>query len=443
MKSKKSIFSLILMASSLGFTLNLAKAEEVPGNLTLEQAVSEAGQSSPEIQKAQSMYEEKSWKKVEGYSGFLPHVTASGNYLLDKNYVLFNVSGFPGAIPQIVPTTLYTFSAEVPLFDGFASTNTYRSGSAFERSAKSDLDWTKFSVNREITLQFYKALGAKLLRDVAEQNIKVLDDHLKDTHLFKRAGVSTNYDVLRVEVQVSEAKSELMNAIDIMEISRNQLGEILGNETEKRELVGSLPILGVDLIKNITADKVFERSDLQALSEKSEGFAFQEAAASRYLVPRISAFGQYQYYNNLNDRFDDRDAFRDAYEVGIMFTWNLFDGMTSIAKSKESVQQRYQTEKNLQIARVKAKQDYELWKRKFIYYCSIYKSRLSDVEKSKEAVRLAREGRRVGARTNTDLLDAETELYRSQAGAVNAQVGAVEALIRLELTLGQKIYDFN
>lgn len=434
-----SQFSFSLLVA---FSFRTALAQSA-GSITLDQAVSEADQGSPEVQKAHAAYEETSWKRVESYSGFLPQVKASGSYLLDKNYVVFNVPGFANAIPQIMPTTVYTLEAEIPLFDGFASTNRYRSARSFESAAKNQYDWAKFMVDRQVTLQFYRALGAKVLQQVADQNIKTLEDHLKEVNLFKKAGVSTNYDVLRVEVQVSEAKSELLNAEDNVDISRNKLGELLGHEMENREPVGELPVLSPDLIKGITDQTVYQRSDLQALSEQREGYDYQESAASRYFVPRISAFGQYQYYNNLNDRFDDQDAFRDAYQVGLMFTWNLFDGMTSIARSKESVQQKYQVDKNLQIARIKAKQDFEVWKRKFVYYCSIYKARMNDVEKSKESVRLAREGRRVGARTNTDLLDAESELYRSQAGAVNAQIGAVEALINLELTTGQKIYDFK
>jgi outer membrane protein TolC len=81
--------------------------------------------------------------------------------------------------------------------------------------------------------------------------------------------------------------------------------------------------------------------------------------------------------------------------------------------------------------------------RKFTYFCSVFKSRQSDVQKSEESVRLAREGRKVGARTNTDLLDAEADLYRSQAGAVTAQLGAIEALINLELSTGQALYHFQ
>ena len=65
------------------------------------------------------------------------------------------------------------------------------------------------------------------------------------------------------------------------------------------------------------------------------------------------------------------------------------------------------------------------------------------MQKATESLRLVKEGRRVGARTNTEFLDTETELFRAQAGQVNSQIGAVEALINLELATGQKLYNFN
>ena len=91
---------------------------------------------------------------------------------------------------------------------------------------------------------------------------------------------------------------------------------------------------------------------------------------------------------------------------------------------------------------LKAANDVEFWKKKLMYFISVYQSRQSDIQKAGESVRLAKEGRKVGVRTNTDLLDAELELFRAQASSVNAQIGAVEALINLELATGQKIYTF-
>lgn len=435
---------LLSVSLSLSFVAFLSLQARADG-LRLPEALQEALDNSPKVQRSESQYRETSWKKTESYSGFLPTLTADASYLFDKKYALVdvNLGGNPLSIPQIIPTTNLALTARWSLFDGFSSTNRYRSSSAFEKSAKDDFDWTRFQVEREVTVLFYKALAAKELKAVAEQNVRALEDHLKDVRLFKKVGSSTNYDVLRVEVQMSEAQSELMNATDNVEVARARLSEALGQDADVKEVDGALPRLKAGLVSNVTELKMSERKDLESLREKAEGFRHQEDSAERYWVPRIALVGQYQYYNNRNDRFDDYDNFRDAYNYGIALSWNLFDGMTSIAKSKQSIEQKYQAEKTLRQAELKAKRDFDFWKRKYIYYCSVYEARLNDIVKAEESVRLSREGQKVGARTNTDVLDAEAELYRAKAGAVNAQVGAIEAVVNLELSTGEKLVQFN
>lgn len=410
--------------------------------LPLAQAVNEALENSPRIQRTESERDQAHWRKMETASGFLPQVTVSGNRLFEKKYALTDISfgGAPTSVPQIVPTTLLSLNGVMPVFDGFANINRYRAGSAAETAANLDLDWARFQLEREVELLYFKALGAKMLEEVAQQNIRTLDDHLKDSRLFRKAGVSTNYDVLRVEVQVSEARSELLNAMDNSVIAKNSLGEALGKPTEERALEGKLPVLSPELVKNLREPGGPARPDIQALESRVRSADLQSTAAGLHWVPRVSLFGQYQYYNNRDDRWTT--GFRDAYQVGLQLNWNLFDGLASLSRSKQSAETLVQNEKNLAIAQLKSHQDFDLWKRKFLYYCSVYEARMEDIEKTNESVRLAREGRKVGARTNTDLLDAEGELHRAQAGAVNAQLGAIEALIRLELASGKTIHRF-
>jgi outer membrane protein TolC len=410
--------------------------------LDLPQAINEALQDSPRIQRNESERDQAHWKKIENASGFLPSVSVNAQRLLEKKYALTDITlgGANLSIPQIIPTTTVTLLGQIPIFDGFANVNRYRSASALEDAANQDLDWARFQLEREVTLLYYKALGAKVLEGVAQQNIHTLDDHLKDSRLFRKAGVSTNYDVLRVEVQVSEAKYELLNAVDNSAIAKNALGESLGKPTEDREIKGILPVLSADLVKNISTPAQEERSDILALESRTRGSELASSASAVHLVPKVSLFGQYQYYNNRNDEWTHN--FRDAYQVGIQLNWNIFDGMASIARSKQSVETLVQNEKSLTLAQLHAHQDFDLWKRKFLYFCSVYQSRVDDIQKTTESVRLAREGLKAGARTNTDLLDAETELHRAQAGVVNAQLGAIEALLRLELASGKKIHRF-
>ncbi len=413
--------------------------------LTVQQAIDESEMHSPRIQKAKSAQEELAWKKTEAMSTFLPSLQASASYLFDKKYVFtdINLGGSPASVPGVVPTTNFAVTASYPLFEGMAGVRRYSSASSFFSAAQKEYAWAEFQLSREVILQFYKTLASKDLLQVAEQNLKTLQDHLRDVNLFKKAGMSTNYDVLRVEVQVSEAESEVLNASDNLAVARTKLAEVMGLEKDERTLMGAWPAFNAKNTEGLHKESLSSRSDLQALELRTEGAVDLSKAAGSYWVPRLSVFGQYQYYNNRNDKYDDWDQFRNAYQVGLNMTWNLFDGMTSIARDHQAFEQSIQSEKTLVQARLKAQQDLEFWKRKYLYYGTVFKARQNDVVKAEESVRLARQGKKVGTRTDTDLLDAEAELFKARALMVNAQMGSLESLVNLELTTGRKYLNFN
>jgi outer membrane protein TolC len=411
--------------------------------LSLQQALDMAGKNSPEVQRAEAAQEEAHWRKVESYSTYMPTINAQADHLLDKKYVFLDLNflGNPVSFPNIMPTTTYSLEAEWSLFDGFAGTDRVRAARSLESAATEESQWAAFKVLREVTLQYYRALAAKTLQTVSENNLATLKDHLKDVNALRHSGLSTNYDVLRVEVQVDEAESELLNAQDNTQLSKSKLAETLGSDSAV-DTQGQLPELKADLTAKLQPQPA-ARPDLQALAQRVQGLDYMERADSRHWVPQLLVYGDYLYYNNRNDQYDDWDNFRNAYSLGVRLRWNLFDGFKDTARDHQALAQKVQSEKTLRAQQLKAKQDVEVWTRKFKYFSSVYKTRQSDIGKAKEAVRLAREGRKAGARTNTDLLDAEADLYRAQAGAINAQLGAIEALINVELATGQPLYNFN
>jgi outer membrane protein TolC len=438
---RPKIFHLLLI--SFLCPVGLLHAESA-SSITLQNAVDEALKNSPQVQKAESSYKESSWRRTSSFSTYLPTIQFEANYLTQHKYAFLDINlGQPVSVPQVIPTSILALNAKWGLFDGFAATNRYRSTREFESAEENNYHWVQFQTSRNVALLFYKALGAKILKQVAEQNVKTLQDHLNDVVQFRKAGASTKFDVLRVEVQVSEVHSELLNAQDNLVLSQNRLTEALGRESDDRLPQGELPVLSAELAKKATLDSASKRADLVALESRTKGLDDLERASGRFWSPRVSLFGQYQQYNNRNDDFKDWSNYREAYNVGVNLTWDLFDGFRGYSESRVTAEQHYQAERQLKMAQLHSKQDFELWRRKFIYFCSVYQARLSDVEKSEESVRLAKEGRRVGARTNTDLLDAESELFRARAGLVNAQIGSIEALINLELTTGQKLYDYK
>jgi outer membrane protein TolC len=81
----------------------------------------------------------------------------------------------------------------------------------------------------------------------------------------------------------------------------------------------------------------------------------------------------------------------------------------------------------------------EFWKRRYLNSSVLYSAKLRSVEASKESVRIYQNGLKAGTRTNSDLLDAELDLDRSEAGVVKAQLDAIEALLNLELAIGRRL----
>ena len=284
-------------------------------NLTLDQAIRESLSGSLKLQKIESVKEQMGWKKFESYSAHLPRFNFSTQYLLDYRYMQ------TGTVPMTVPTTSMSLNALWPLFDGFASSSRTQAASSMEQASELQWSWGKFQLERETILNFYRALAAEGLSIVAEQKIKTLEDHLQDVQQFKKVGATTNYEVLKVEVQVSEAKSELMDTLDNVALAREKLAEAMGSPVENRALSGQLPVLSADLIKDLKEVDLNLRDDIKALQEQDHSRQQLASAANKFLVPKINLFGQYQYYNNKNDDMNDWDSYRNAHQIGVNLVW--------------------------------------------------------------------------------------------------------------------------
>ncbi|MFL5785827.1 MAG: TolC family protein [Bacteriovoracaceae bacterium] len=424
---------MLILSALVG--VSLSHAEE----LDLNTALREVNIDSPDIASAKSRAEAARWGKLEAFgAGFLPRLKANANYLTDKKYqfINLNLNGAPVVFPSIFPNSQANIMAELPLFDGFASTNHYQAASSRSDAAQEDLNWDKFRTEMEVTLNYYRALAASQLRIVATQNLKVLQQHEKDAHLFRKSGLSTNFDVLRVQVQVSKANTDLEDAEDAIILTRQRLAQSLGHEKEDREIVGELPVPRPEVLQRARGES--DRSDLRSLQLQSIALENERAAANRYWVPQFSFFANYNFYNNLSQGLNDWSSYRNSRQVGFLMTWNIFDGLVSHSQAKQAIERKLQSESSLRKGRIGAVRDVETWSRRFKTLCHVYQARLQDIKSSEESVRLAREGKRVGARTDNELLDAELDLSRSRADAVRAQLGAIEALIELQLAEGRR-----
>jgi len=445
----KHIFIKLLLLLTLIIQLpSLSLAQNESASLSLDQATSEALKNSPTLQSNQAMVEQSAWHKFQALgNGFLPKVNAGFNHFLAERYEDTSIDfggqylNFPGAYS----TNILTVNATIPLFDGLANVYNLQAASLEKTAAEQEFERAKFELIQEVRLTFYQALAAAKLQDVATQNVKTLEDHLKEVEIQRNGGAATQYDTLRVSVQLSEGRADAIDAEDNAVMARKKLTQVLGREQDDRPLIGDLPAPDASKAKNLDyAGIPAERSDIEALNLRAEAAEKARQARNSWIIPSISLLGQYNYYEVMNESTVDGSVsgsgnYKPAYSIALALSWNIFDGGVALAQSKQAVYQQIQADKKTEAARLQVPYDFNYWKKRFLSNTDHYEARKYDVERSEESVRLAKEEEKAGTRTSTETLDAELDLFRSKAGVVNAQVNALEAQIRLELALGRTI----
>jgi len=428
------LISPIIGALSLPFPAHAATA------LDLSQALLEGRQKSPQLSRTEAAAAEAQARVGEAFAGYLPRLSLSASHLLSYKYQFLNVAFGGGAtveFPLIVPSTLVSLDLGINVFDGFMTTHSMIAGMRMRDAAQKEADRARIQVENEIRLKFYQALSAQRLADVTDQNVKTLQDHLARSSALVRGGSGTRIDVLRVEVQLSEAIPEQQQAHDNVLLARLYLAQAMGLDKDDRPLEGDLPVPSTKRIPTDLKLDLSDRSDIQALQNRAEAAAQAESAATSIWLPKIGFNAQTQYYNN-RDRTFDTSQFRNAYTVAVNLSWNLFDwGL--ISRYRESSHQYTQVESAARAALLRAPVEFELWKRRYVSNSELYAARKRAIESAEESVRLARLGYEAGTRTGSEVLDTELDLFRARAGAVRAQVDAAEALLNLELALGHTL----
>lgn len=412
--------------------------------LTVDAAVAEARANNPDVRRLEARADAAGWRRAASFSGYLPHLSVEATHLFDAKYARLNVvfNGNPVGFPSAVPQDNIFLTASLNVFDGFATFNNYRAASLEKEAAEHDMAALAFKLDREVRLRFQDFLAASALRDVADQNIGSLEEHLSLARATERSGMGTRFNVLRLEAQLEEARAEKTLAEDNVTLARTRLSLAMGRETaDERAVDGALPVpVADDAVRALTPD-VSAREDLQADRARESAFDRRAAAANAMWFPKISLYAQEQLYKfgGFDPVILPNSSLQNAHTIGVSLKWDFFDGGESFAKRQEAAARAREAAAATRADVQRELAELETWKRKYLYNSALYRARLRTIEKANESVRLAKLGLRAGTSTHSEVLDAELDLFRARAGVVRAQADAAEALLRLELATGKAV----
>lgn len=388
--------------------------------LTINEALAKAENGNRQIRMAQINEEKTASNRrlIEGM--FLPQISINYGGMITNNPL--NAFGFllqQGHVTQASfnpdllnsPDATHQFTAGIDLKVPIVNMDLFyaRKGARFmEEGARHQREYAKTQTEYNIRYA-YTAL------QMAYRSAEILDSTLTDVNTICRnvknfydEGLVQKSDVMNAEVQVRTVESAIAKARNAVSDASDQLklamGEPLGGED-----YAVVPLTQECYAANNTTLSIYMRDDLLAMRSGLSASEMAVKSARAALLPRINAFGSYQFNDKKFMGFH-----KGAYMAGVSISWNLFDGNVSRAKLRAATADQSLMQEAYHAKMEASEAEFHSNLRKLEQLQAEILRQEASVEQSAEALRVVKNRHAEGLDSTTELLTSRATLLRHQ-----------------------------
>lgn len=348
------------------FAQNIPKASQ---RLTLQEAVKIALAQNPELAIAR-LEEDKAAQKVREMRGsFLPHLSASLQYVRNIQVPVFFFPSFGfdpvrGLVPiegqlQAIRAGLAnsytaTGSVNMPIIQEDLRHAVRMSEIAQTLSVESSMG-SRVQKARDVKKAYYDVLMAEEQERLLRQSIARSEETLTQVRSLSAKGLATETDTLRAYVNVENQRPMLTKAANGIRAARALLSVTLGLEhSQTIELADTLsPNLQAasSLAYEAALQQALSRSDIKQLALRKDLAEAEIASNVAGHLPSLAAFGQYQIISQ-SDNFEfGKQQFPNSSYVGVQVAVPIFSGFRTDAKVQQATLGKLQAEKQFDFAK--------------------------------------------------------------------------------------------
>jgi len=326
-----------------------------------------------------------------------------------------------------------------PLFTGWQLEKTAAAMKQNLRASQLDHEAAARELRYAITDAFWNVVKANEYRTIVDEDVKRQEVHLKDVQSLFEQGLVSHNDVLRVEVQHSNALLQQISAHNALKLAKANLENTIGVQltddidmTTPGESVG--PLAELPALQQMA---LANRPEVQAMYHRVQmGKALVGAAKSGWL-PQMALVADYAYLRP-NQRIQPiKDEAKATWDVGVYLSYNLWDWNTTGHKTRRARAELAQIkDAEKQIAdgiTLQVTHDFlalqEVVRR-------IEVSRIS-LQQADEGYRITHDLYQQGMAKTSDLLDASVLQMQAKINHSQALIDYQTAKARLEATVGQ------
>jgi outer membrane protein TolC len=434
-----AILACLLVPTMVCSAVKAAATEASDDHFTMDRAIEDALRANIGLQiSAEDTQAAESTRKSQ-QAAFLPALSASYQYKRNDEEQSSPVLGV------ITPEDEYAFKATLtqPLFTGMALLNQYR-------IAELGLDQAKIqeAIKRQEVVLSAKTLYLTLLKsqklsEVAQQSVTLLEALRAVAENFYKVGMTPMNDLLKAEVELANARQDLVVAQNNHDIAASNFNLLL-----RRPI--SAPVYPEDLsgytpfaknMEDCRTEADQNRLELQVADLDLAIKGKQVSLTEKDYYPSVSLQGNYYRLGddwdvNGGPGFEGPLGRPEYWDIQLLANWTIFEwGRThySVLEKKRRVSQSRLQKTQLQDQiTFEVKQAYLKSKEAEKNIATVEKA----VEQAKESYRISEERYKEQMATSTDVLDAQTLLNRTHTNYYNALYDFEISKASLERAMG-------
>lgn len=304
---------------------------------------------------------------------------------------------------------------------------------AQREAAKADMEaatHNNLAIRSEVSFQvvstFQTVLKTRQFVLATEAGVNAFEHNLAIAKKRFATGTLLKSDVLDIEVQLGQARENLIRARNAHTLAIMALRDLLGIEGGEFSIADSAP----DVSAPVSSD-FSDRPEMAAARDREYAAEAELRGAKSGYQPRVSAFGTLDRdYGWVTGGHDDN------YSAGIILRWNLWDGFLTRGKTREAAA-------NLETARenrlkLRLAIDFEVEQARLDLDTANQELVVTkkSVEQAAESARLTRDRFEQGLAISTRMIDAETTLTAARVHYAEAEADQHIAVAALRQALG-------
>jgi outer membrane protein len=437
------IFNFSLLAFL--FAPIFAEAESPTTPLTLKQTIQQAIAANLNMKQAQEEIRAAEANKNVSRSNFFPTFSAQYNYMHRNKPYAEEIPG-TGESFIITPQDEYTFvtAFSQPIFTGFSLINQYKIASLGLDEAEIKAKLTRQDVILDAKNAYFSVLKAQKLVEVQKQTVEQISAQKDVAENFYQVGMSPLNDLLQAQVELADAKQNLIVAQNNLEIAKSQLNLVLRRPVNQpitiENIVNYVPFQhGIEYSLS-EADQ--NRLEIYVANLQVEIAQKQVDLAQGNYWPTINLTGAYTRLGddyNVNGGEGVIDPI--SWNIQATATWNFWEwGRTTYGireKLSRLSEAKFSQAQVLDNINLEVKEAYLRTKEAEKNIVTVEKA----IEQAKENYRMTQERYKEQVATSTDVLTAQTLLTRTLTNYYNALYDFKISKARLFRAMGQEVWE--